>query len=67
MAQDFFSKMLQLGIDPYHLEKFLKTNIKFMRLIQQLPIGTAKQWIKREMQITEAEKLLVIIRNQLYH
>ena len=67
MAQDFFSKMLQLGIDPYHLEGFLKINIKFMRLIQQLAIGSPKQWVKRELQITEAEKLLVIIRNQMYH
>ena len=62
-----YERILQHGIDPYLLAEFLQNNIDAMREIQNLDSCRSTEWLKRELELTHAEKLLMVIRKDMYH
>ena len=62
-----YDPILRAGIDPYFLTEFLQSSIETAREIQNLDSCGGPDWIKRELELTHAEKLLVTIRRDMYH
>lgn len=62
-----YKKLIESGIDPYHLATFLQSSIEQTRLLQSLHTGNEIDWLRKELELTEAEQLLVIIRKHLFH